>query len=390
MQTVRHKRAAPFHQVIKLMQVMAACVLAVGCAGTKTTFDLSKPGALNEVFPITASQADFVLMQAMSAGAGASMAPLPPPTIGYRGSITFGLDTHTFTAIAVPVEYAATNGLRSTGYAFEVNHSGTFLISGPARASTIYTRLIQSASQIAAPVKLTAKEFFDGRKSIAGNQSSSSDSADPNRVKGSGSGFFLTEDGYLVTNHHVVRKAKKVMIRHEGKEYPATIVKWDESNDLAILKVEGRFKSLPLASSADVKLGQGVFTVGYPNPPDQGVSPKMTDGRISSLMGLRDSASNFQISVPIQPGNSGGPLVNEKGLTIGVVVSTLNPGYALRNTGTLPQNVNFAVKSDYILVLVKNIPQLKDKLGVAVAAQGSTVEENVEQVAKGTALVVIY
>lgn len=387
---MKHKGATAFYQATKLVLAIVACVLAVGCVGTKTTFDLSKPGALNDVFPITASQADFVVMQAMSAGAGASMAPLPPPTIGYRGSITFALDTHTFTAIAVPVEYAATNGSRSIGYAFEVNHSGTFVISGPARASTIYKRLIQSASQIAEPVKLTAKEFFDGRKSIAGNQTPSADSTDPNRVKSSGSGFFLTEDGYLVTNHHVVRKAKKVMIRHEGKELLATMVKWDESNDLAILKVEGQFKPLPLASSADVKLGQSVFTVGYPNPPDQGVSPKMTDGRISSLLGLRDSASQFQVSVPIQPGNSGGPLVNEKGLVIGVVVSTLNPGYALRNTGTLPQNVNFAVKSDYILVLGKNVPQLKDKLGLAVGAQAATMEENVERVAKGTVLVVTY
>ena len=77
--------------------------------------------------------------------------------------------------------------------------------------------------------------------------------------------------------------------------------------------------------------------------------------------------------------------------TLGECLNALTkPGYALRNTGTLPQNVNFAVKSDYILVLVKNVPQLKNNLGLAVAAQTPNMEENVERAAKGTVLVVTY
>src|SRR5207245_863278 len=104
----------------------------------------------------------------------------------------------------------------------------------------------------------------------------------------------------------------------------ATLVKPDPANDLAILKVTGPTSPLPLAPSRSVKLGQAVFTIGFPNPDWQGVQPKLTKGEISSLAGMRDDPRHFQISVATQPGNSGGPLVDERGNVVGIVAMQAN------------------------------------------------------------------
>jgi S1-C subfamily serine protease len=126
----------------------------------------------------------------------------------------------------------------------------------------------------------------------------------------------------------------------------------DTKNDLALIKCEGKFPSVPIKASRDVKLGQAVFTIGFPNVELQGVSPKMTRGEISSLAGLQDDPRQWQISVPLQPGNSGGPLFDEAGNVIGVIVAKLNAIKAAKFTGDLSQNVNYAVKSAPALQLL--------------------------------------
>lgn len=360
----------------------------IGCTGTKSTINLTENKGDLEVFPINPEQADLIIHQAMSASAGANLAPLPAPTIGYRGSIHFGLDTHTFTAIAIAVDYDGQDGGRLRGYGFEVNHSGTFLLSGPARAGSIYKKIIQGAKAVSNPVKLTAKQVAEGKRT--GPNLKLQPTAGGNSPKGFGSGFFITQDGYLVSNYHVVKSANRVVIRSKGTNFPATVVVTDESNDLAILKADGLFSCIGIRSSSEVRLGESVFTIGYPNPIDQGNAPKMTDGRISSLYGLRDDASQFQISVPIQPGNSGGPLVSDKGELIGVTVSTLNPSYALRRTGNLPQNVNFAVKSDYISILLKSVPSIKLPETPNSANKSKPFTDIVSDVTDATVMILVY
>src|SRR5207249_8879954 len=130
-------------------------------------------------------------------------------------------------------------------------------------------------------------------------------------------------------------------------------VRADKSNDLAVLKVTDTasrtfgFSALALASkgSGEARLGQPVFTIGFPNPDVQGTEPKLTRGEISSLAGMRDDPRHFQISVPVQPGNSGGPLVDLNGNVVGVVSMRMGDLRALKLTGALPQNVNYAIKS---------------------------------------------
>jgi S1-C subfamily serine protease len=109
-----------------------------------------------------------------------------------------------------------------------------------------------------------------------------------------------------------------------------------------------------------VKTGDRVFTIGFPVSSVLGPEPKYTEGVVSSLSGVGGASSFLQISVPIQPGNSGGPLVNERGEVVGIITSTAAILPFLEESGTLPQNVNWAVKSDYLRLLVE-LPETEEQ-----------------------------
>jgi Trypsin-like serine proteases, typically periplasmic, contain C-terminal PDZ domain len=170
-----------------------------------------------------------------------------------------------------------------------------------------------------------------------------------------GTGFFVTPS-IVITNHHVVEDAKKIEITFQT-EYtlPATVVARDASNDIAILSVQGlesKVVPLKLGKTSTVREGERVYTIGFPLAGDLGVRHKIAEGLINGLTGIKDDPTVFQISIPIQPGNSGGPLILNDGRVVGITSSGLNSVYYLRKTGNVPQNVNFAVKSDYIMPLL--------------------------------------
>ncbi|WP_425059061.1 hypothetical protein SCACP_37150 [Sporomusa carbonis] len=171
----------------------------------------------------------------------------------------------------------------------------------------------------------------------------------------SGTGFFITPTS-VVTNYHVIADAKRIEVTFQN-EYTVTakVLGKDEANDVAILSVEGlasRVVPLSLGITNSIKEGEKVYTIGFPLSNDLGTRPKISEGLVNGLTGLKDDPTVFQISIPIQPGNSGGPLITSDGRVIGITSSGLNSVYYLRNVGTVPQNVNFAVKSDYILPLL--------------------------------------
>ena len=204
----------------------------------------------------------------------------------------------------------------------------------------------------------------------------------------SGTGFFITENGYFITNEHVVKQGASVSIRTSAGTMPAKLVSVDKANDLALLKAGGKFKALPVGNSSTVKLGATVATVGFPNPDLQGFSPKLAKGEIGSLAGVQDDPRRFQISAPIQPGNSGGALVDERGNVIGVVVATLNQKAAIATSGTLAQNVNYAVKSSYLLTFLESVPELFTKLQAA-NTKDRKFEDMVGEVEHATVLVMV-
>jgi S1-C subfamily serine protease len=120
-----------------------------------------------------------------------------------------------------------------------------------------------------------------------------------------------------------------------------------------------------VVDSTSVKLGDTVATLGFPNLELQGSTPKYTRGEINSLAGFRDDSHHFQISAQVQPGNSGGPLLDRSGAVIGVVQSTLADPRQFLTTGVVPQNVNYALKGEYLLRFLRSVP------GVALPAAGA-------------------
>ena len=173
----------------------------------------------------------------------------------------------------------------------------------------------------------------------------------------SGTGFFVTQDGLVVTNFHVIEGANSITItRFNGKQSTATPVVLDRANDIAILQVDEASQEtvLQVRHSSTANRGTDLLTIGFPLTSIQGKEPKVTSGILSSLSGLDDDPRHFQISVPVQPGNSGGPLIAKDGAVIGIVTSKLNAIGVVRATGDIPQNVNFAVKSAYLTELFSN------------------------------------
>lgn len=209
--------------------------------------------------------------------------------------------------------------------------------------------------------------------------------------KFSGSGFFVTSDGLFVTNWHVVEGAKTLVVAaFDGKRRSATVVGRDYVNDLAVLRVAGAAENwLRVAQSGEVKRGAEVITVGFPNVGLQGFEPKVTSGIISSLSGVADDPRMFQISVPIQPGNSGGALVTRDGFVVGVVSAKLSEDTAKKLTGKLPENVNYAIKSNYLIELLKS-HAVRGQLAIAEPQLPKPPTELVEMVERASGIVFAF
>ncbi len=164
-------------------------------------------------------------------------------------------------------------------------------------------------------------------------------------TEGSGSGFVVA-DGYWVTNHHVIDKAKKVTVSVVGAVHPATVVASDSHLDLALLRASTA--GLKPFEISEAKVGQEIFAIGYPMPDVLSSKARITSGIVSSLEGLRGSATDIQISAPIQPGNSGGPVASKDWKLVGVAVSTASTLKMATRSGTIPQGLNFAVSPNHL------------------------------------------
>ncbi len=216
-----------------------------------------------------------------------------------------------------------------------------------------------SPSQIAAGQQ-RAKEIqalIERKKAIAESDSDVPLAADI-APSGFGSGL-LVKGGYVLTCWHVVDGSERISISLNGKDHVAEIVQKDPALDLAILKVSDVSDGAVLNLSDGVQLGEKIFTLGYPHPDLQGSAVKFTTGSISGLTGVDNSPRYFQISAPLQSGNSGGPLFDEKGNLVGIVAAKLDSVATYKLTGDLPQNVNYAIKADYLVPMLKTVDGLK-------------------------------
>jgi S1-C subfamily serine protease len=239
-----------------------------------------------------------------------------------------------------------------------------------------------------AEAQAMAREFKP-RKALTERDDANPKTIADSSPKGTGTGFFITTDGYFVTNHHVVEESSQIRVNSGNGIKIARIIRMDKANDLALLKVEGTFPALPIESSRHIALGNTVATVGFPNTSLMGFSPKLAKGDIASLAGIRDDPRYFQISVPVQPGNSGGALVDGVGNVVGVVSAKLSAKAALASTGTLPENVNYAVKSSFLLSFLESAPELVGKLPDPYSGERK-FEDVVKEAQQASVLVLVY
>lgn len=197
-----------------------------------------------------------------------------------------------------------------------------------------------------------------------------------------GTGFAISPKGYLITCHHVVREAERVVVHVKGGYLEASIVALDPRNDLAILKVEawpGRF--LGLSPSSEVTHASEVLAAGFPDPSVLGINPKISTGIVNALSGVRDDPRYIQISAPVQPGNSGGPLLSSSGRVVGVVAAGLNSIDRMENGGYLPQTVNYAIKTDLIFPLLKSVSVSVPKWGTRTSPGPKQIDRTLGAIA---------
>jgi len=171
--------------------------------------------------------------------------------------------------------------------------------------------------------------------------------ADPRPATRSfGTGFFVTADGYALTNHHVVEDCRTISMLTDRGALPARVVRLDERNDLALLFVENASKVsfANFRAAPGIRAGDGVVVAGFPLPTVLQNGLNVTVGNVSSLAGVGGNSALLQITAPVQPGNSGGPLFDMAGNVVGVIVSKLDAVEMIKVTGDVPQNINFAVQ----------------------------------------------
>jgi S1-C subfamily serine protease len=161
-----------------------------------------------------------------------------------------------------------------------------------------------------------------------------------------GTGFFISAAGHMLTNHHVIEDCRDVRVHLETGPVPAVVLRHNQRNDLALLRVDAasgttyaRFRAQP-----SIRPGDGVVVAGFPLPNVLQNGLNITTGTVSAMAGMGGDIALMQITAPVQPGNSGGPLLDMSGHVVGVIVSKLNAQRIAEQTGDIPQNINFAVQ----------------------------------------------
>lgn len=185
-----------------------------------------------------------------------------------------------------------------------------------------------------------------------------------------GTGFLVSNHGHILTCAHIFGEQKEATIWVHGQRYEADITAIDEELDLALLvarePLDSNILPLKFRDSIDTKMGEDIYTIGFPISNLLGKSARLSKGLISATKGLEDDPNQLQISAEIQPGNSGGPLFDEQGHVIAVVQQTLNPMAMYRQTGgALPQNVNFGIKSNIATEFIQAHVDIKNESLIA-------------------------
>jgi len=254
------------------------------------------------------------------------------------------VDHQTYSIVLVPLEGTKINdGQKVNGFSYRTYSEGT-LFHGPSSTKSLLQKATKLFEATGTGIKVeNAKKI----RYIKKNKKEIKE-----RGISTGTGFFISSNGYLLTNEHVISGAKNIFVHMNKEKLKATLISSDKINDIALLKIDKKVDPLPIFSKKKIKTGSDIIIVGYPNIGLQGNEKKANFGYINASSGIQGDRRYFQFSAPIQAGNSGSPLFNNEGEVIGIVTSTLSQSAALKTTGTLAQNVNYAIKIQYAIPLL--------------------------------------
>ena len=175
---------------------------------------------------------------------------------------------------------------------------------------------------------------------LEGNSLPSFSNEDLNTIiaASSGTGFFVSTNGHMVTNNHVVESCDIVKAHYKGRELDTDVLFTDRMNDLAIIKTNLKPNKIFSVSNEDVSLLEDIIVAGYPLGKNISSSIKTSKGSVTSMSGFGDNYSNFQIDAALNQGNSGGPIIDQKGNVVGVAVEMFGKEVGI-------ESFNFGVKS---------------------------------------------
>lgn len=203
---------------------------------------------------------------------------------------------------------------------------------------------LAAASKCAMAVREAAARASGSSTPNAGGATSK-----PSSRLSAGTGFYVSKAGDILTNAHVVQGCGSIAIKGHGdaSSRPARVRATDSQRDLALIASDTPPSHPPTVLSwrRETRLGEQIAIFGFPYLGALASSGTFTRGDVTALAGVADNQAHFQLSAPVQQGNSGGPVVDERGQVVGVVVAKLNALAVARAGGDIPQNVNFAIKS---------------------------------------------
>ena len=239
------------------------------------------------------------------------------------------------------------------------------------------------ASQVKYEVKQAGGQYYEGTKLIFEHQwikTFPTNNEYEESIPTSGTGFCITLDGIIVTNYHVIEGAKSIKVyginADFNKTFKAKVLVADKNNDLALIQIDdyeyNSLGTIPFTIKTGLAgVGENIFVLGYPLRSSMGDEIKLTNGIVSSRTGFQGDITSYQISAPVQPGNSGGPLFDSQGNLIGVINAKHHDA----------ENASYAVKAIYLTSLIELLPN-PPKLQTENSLTGSTLTQQVELIKK--------
>ena len=236
--------------------------------------------------------------------------------------------------------------------------------------------------QIAEAQRLT-REWKPGQSDVASGFSTKS-IGEIAKV-GTATAFVVSDQGHLLSNHHVVSGCSQV--RLTGNDKPLKLLPQDAANDLALLQMPDKPQAVAVFRAAnDLRQGESIVIYGYPLEGTLAAGGNLSPGVVSALAGVGNNTSQIQITAPVQPGNSGGPVLDGKGQVVGVVVQKLDAVKVAKLTGDVPQNVNFAINEATTRTFLDS-NQVPYKTGKWWNLMGKNLEEVAAEARKYTVVV---